>query len=194
MTKSNHMFTRIVVLLAAVAAVLLLAACSVNVDDKKDGSAKKVEIQTPFASLKVNEQADVRDTGLPLYPGATPKPKSGDDTHSANVNISAGSAGLKVVAITYETNDAPDKVLSFYRDKISSYGKVLECKGGSVGHVTMKNHDDELHCDNKGDSETVELKVGTEKHQRVVAVKPSGKGSEFSLVYIRANSDKDDSI
>ena len=34
---------------------LLLAACSINVDDK-DKKNEKVDIQTPFANLKVNTE------------------------------------------------------------------------------------------------------------------------------------------
>jgi hypothetical protein len=36
-----------------------------------------------------------------------------------------------------------------------------------------------------------ELKVGTENNQRIVAVKPSGKGTEFVMVYVRAHDEKD---
>jgi hypothetical protein len=40
----------------------------------------------------------------------------------------------------------------------------------------------------------VELKVGTEDNQHIVAVKPDGKGSRFALVYVRTHAGKDDTI
>jgi hypothetical protein len=183
---------------AAVIVALVLPACNVKASKSDDGKDKKVEISTPFGGLKVNNDADARDTGLPVFPNSRLKPKSGDNDNSANVNMSFGKFGLKVVVATYETDAPPDKVLDFYRGEVGKYGKVLECKGGSMGNVHM-NHNDkgdkELHCDKDGDSDVVELKVGTETLQHVVAVKPSGKGSEFSLVYVRAQgTDKDEPI
>ena len=164
-----------------------LAGC-VRVSEQGDGDKKKVDVSTPFGDVKVRTDAEAKDTGLPVYPGATLKPKEDKNSNNANVNLSFGDFGLKVVALTYESKDAPDKVLAFYRDKMKTYGTILECKGGS-GNITMHKKDkdsDELTCDNddKGSRDSVELKVGTEGHQRVVAVKPSGGGSEFSLVFV----------
>ena len=54
--------------------------------------------------------------------------------------------------------------------------------------------DAEVTCDDHSGSDheyKEELKVGTENNQRIVAVKPSGKGSEFALVYVRAHDAKD---
>ena len=49
---------------------LLLAACSINVDDK-DKKNEKVDIQTPFANLKVNTSDKAADNGIPVYPART---------------------------------------------------------------------------------------------------------------------------
>ena len=85
--------------------------------------------------------------------------------------------------------------MSFYRNELGKYGKILECKGGSIGnvHVNKGDKDDkELKCDSHGDSDVTELKVGTEDLQHVVAVKPNSKGTEYSLVYVRMHgSDKE---
>ena len=181
--------------LAALVAVSF-AACNVNVDKKNGDRSKKVDISTPFGELKVNKDADARDTGLAVYPNSREKKEdSGDDKKSANVNMSFGNFGLKVVAATYEVDDSPAKVMSFYRTELGKYGKILECKGGSIGnvHVNKSDKDDkELKCDGHGDSDVTELKVGTEDLQHVVAVKSNGKGTEYSLVYVRMHgSDKE---
>lgn len=165
------------------------AGCNVNVDKKNGEEAKKVDITTPFGELKVNKDADARDTGLAVYPNSREKKEdNSNDSKSANVNMSFGNFGLKVVAATYEVDESPAKVMSFYRNELGKYGKILECKGGSIGnaHVDKDSKvDKELRCDSHGDSDVTELKVGTRDLQHVVAVKPNGKGSEYSLVYVR---------
>src|SRR5438445_5676296 len=88
-----------------VLALLALAACSVNVKKSGEGSDKNVDIRTPFGGIHVNQNADVRDTGLPIYPGARPKPKGDSpDEKSANVDISTSAFGLKVVAVEFESD------------------------------------------------------------------------------------------
>ena len=94
------MRTRLVSLCVIATSLLLLMACSVNVKKDNNGEEKNVDITTPFGGIHVNNNADARDTGLPVYPGARLKPKNGDhDSKSANVSISAGDYGLKVVAL-----------------------------------------------------------------------------------------------
>ncbi|HEY5162855.1 MAG TPA: hypothetical protein VII81_07550, partial [Terriglobales bacterium] len=111
-------------------ALFWLAGCSIHEQKSADNKDKKVEIKTPFGDLKVNTEVDVKETGLPVYPGARQAARDQNDSKSANVNISVGSFGLKVVAVKFESDDSPDKVLAFYRDKVKAYGgKYLECHG-----------------------------------------------------------------
>ncbi len=181
--------------LAAIASFFILSACSVNVNKGGEDGEKKVDIQTPMGGLHVNEGADVRDVGLSVYPGAKPKPKgdNDDDEKSANVNLSFGNFGLKVVALEYLSDDSPDKVLAYYSNELKKYGKVLQCAGtsgkGASADIHIGKSDDDsdsgaLTCgDSKG--EGTELKVGTKANQHIVSVKPNGKGSDFALVYVR---------
>ncbi len=60
---------------AILAALALLPACSVNVKDHGDDGDSKVDISTPVGGIHVDENADARDAGLPVYPGARMKPK-----------------------------------------------------------------------------------------------------------------------
>ena len=178
---------------AAIASFFILSACTVNVNKGGEDGEKKVDIQTPMGGLHVNEGADVRDVGLSVYPGAKPKPKDNNDGEekSANVNLSFGNFGLKVVALEYLSDDSPDKVIAYYTKELSQYGKVLQCSGmgGEVGadiHIGKSDDPDSgvLKCgDSKG--EGTQLKVGTKANQHVVSVKPHGKGSDFALVYVR---------
>jgi hypothetical protein len=189
----NHFQLSIVLVIAAF--FLLFTGCSINVKkDKDNGEDKKVDIDTPFGGIHVNKGADVRDTGLPIYPGAHPKQKSDsddDDEKSANVDISTSAFGVKVVALEYQTSDAPSKVIAFYKDKLKQFGKVLEChtsdKNHTYGHTSHKSNSnsEELKCEGDDNGKTIELKAGTESNQHVVSIDPQDKGSDFALVYVR---------
>jgi hypothetical protein len=180
--------------MASFTAFLLLSGCSVNVKKEANGQDKQVDINTLVGGIHVSKQADVSDVGLTVYPGARLKQKDSDGSDkSANVNISGFGFGIKVIALQYESDDAPAKVLSFYKDQLRKYGDVLECH--TAGHFNMdmnmgshgsKDSSNELTCaGTHGDN--IELKVGKKDDQHIVAVEPEGKGSSFSLVYVRTH-------
>jgi hypothetical protein len=181
--------------LIAISCATLLSGCSVNVKKEANGQDKQVDIKTLVGGIHVSKQADASDVGLTVYPGARMKEKDSDGSDkSANVNISGFGFGLKVVAMEYESDDAPAKILSFYRDQLKrKYGNVLECHTSGHFNVDMKvdSHDsksgsNELTCEGDHGS-NVELKVGKKDDQHIVAVEPQGKGSNFSLVYVRTH-------
>ena len=179
--------------LTAVSAVVIVTACSINVKKDEQGQDKNVDINTPFGGIHVNENADVRDTGLPVYAGSRQKKKddSGDEK-SANVNISTSAFGLKVVAVEYESDAAPGKLVAYYKNELKRYGNVLECHTEG-GHDTYEGNSDELKCEGNNNGNTVELKVGTKSNEHLVSIKPQGKGSDFALVYVRTRG-KDTTI
>jgi hypothetical protein len=177
----------------ALAAFLLVSACSVNVKKESNGQDKQVDINTPVGGIHVSKQADVSDVGLTVYPGARLKERDSDGSDkSANVNISGFGFGIKVVALEYASDDAPAKVLSFYKDQLKKYGNVLECHTSGHFNVDMKgshgskNDSNELTCEGDHGS-NIELKVGKKNDQHIVAVEPEGKGSSFSLVYVHTH-------
>jgi len=186
------------------AALVALPGCSINVKDKsnsKDGEAR-VDIKSPIGDLHVDERPDIRDTGLTVYPGAKPAPKdNSEDKKSANVNISVPGFALKVVAAEFVSDDSPDKVIAYYSKDLLRYGKPIECHGrwtgGDVG-VNADKHDGlskPVSCrEGGGSGDSVEIKVGTEGNQHLVAVKRDGKGARFALVYVRTHTGKDDTI
>jgi hypothetical protein len=174
-------------LAVAAAAILVLPGCSVNVKKGDNGEEKKVDINTPLGGIHVNNDADVRDTGLPVYPGARPKKKDNDDEKSANVDISSFGFSLKVVAVEYESDDPPAKLIAFYQDKLKKYGNVLEChtEERHYGFSKSDSHDSKgPKCDGDSAGKNVELKVGSDENQHVVSIQPETKGSSFALVYV----------
>jgi hypothetical protein len=173
---------------AGLAALLILSACSVDVKKEANGQDKQVDITTPMGGVHVSKQADVADIGLAVYPGSRLKEKDSDHSDkSANINISGFGYGIKVVALEYESDDAPAKVLSFYKDQLKKYGNVLECHTSKTNwNVNMgKNDSNELRCEGSGSGTNIELKSGRKDDQHIVEVEPEGKGSNFSLVYVR---------
>ncbi len=197
MHDNKFHWIRRVSLAGAALAVAQLSACSVNVKKESNGQDKQVDIHTPVGGIHVSKGADVADTGLSVYPGARLKPEdSGDSDKSANVSISGFGYGLRVVALEYESDDAPEKIVSFYKDQLKKYGYVLECHTSGHFNVNMKHSDKSseshaLTCD--GDSgKNVELKTGTDENQHIVAVESEGKGSSFSLVYVRTHGKEAD--
>jgi len=182
---------------ATLSVVTTLAACSMNVKKGDNNEDKNVDIKTPLGGLHVSNDANVQDTGLAVYPGARPKPKGkgDDDEKNANVNISGFGFGLKVVALEFESDDPPSKVIAFYQDQLKKYGKVLQCHNNSrEGSHTYNGHgSNELKCEGDDSGKNTEMKAGTEDNQHIVSVQPNGSGSNFALVYVRTHG-KQDSI
>lgn len=177
--------------------VVILSACSVNVKKNGDGDDdKNVDIKTPFTDIHVQKDAGAQDVGLPIYPGARIKPKSGDDDSTANVNLSAFGFGLKIIVLKYQTDDPPAKIQTYYQSELKKYGNVLECHTSHEGNYTANvKHGTsvQLKCSGDNNGNVVELKAGTEGNEHVVAVEPQAKGTDFTLVYVHTH-DKDDTI
>ena len=173
--------------------LLLLSACSIDVDDKKND---KVDIKTPFANLKVDGNEKAVNNGIPVYPGAHLRPKENGDTHSANIDIGAIGFGLKVIAAEYETDDPPAKVKAFYEDKMKSFGEVMVCNGhDSDNNVHISGHKDDtkLSCDDsKGDG--WEIKTGRNDNEHMVSIEPHGSGTRFGTVFIQTRGKSEDTL
>lgn len=181
--------------LALAIAILLLSACSVNVKKEANGEDKQVDINTPVGGIHVSKGVDPVEVGIAIYPGARLKEKdAGGDDKSANVNISSFGYGLKVVALQYESGDPPSKIIAFYKDQLKRYGDVLVCHTAHLDvNADVKDSDRGSHaltCEGSG--ENIELKVGMKENQHIVEVEPAGKGSTFSLVYVRTHGKEAD--
>lgn len=204
--NSKFRFATVTAVLAllAFASGCVVKETSRNRDDNGDKatSSKGAEITTPFGTLKARNEDDGKATGLAVYPGARVL-KEKDDDHGGNVVIDTPAFGLKVVAVKYETDDSPEKVLDFYRNELKQFGhKVLECRPNHesddvvVGDVHKNKRENELTCDkdDKQSGPVTELKVGTEDNQHVVGVEQKGKSTHFALVYVRVHGDRDNTM
>jgi len=182
-------------ILFSVLLLVLLAGCSIHESRSSDENGqKKVAIETPIGGMKIDAGAQV-ETGIPIYPNARLKPKEGSNSHSANVNIDTDWFGMKLAVAEYVSDDTPDQVLGFYRDKLKTFGAVVECDESDYitidpkvqDHGDTKDSSAPVSCDHDGHGNAVELKVGIKSRQHVVAIKHSGNGSEFALVYLQTH-------
>jgi hypothetical protein len=186
------MFRHLTLALAVALASPVLAQDSSNQN-------KNLDITSSAGDLHIGSDADARKTGLQLYPGARLKTDD-DNKGQANLSILTEAFGMKLVVAKYDSDDAPAKIIDFYRGKLKKYGKVLEChtqKHGGDVDVQEDNKDSkdskELKCDENSGPVT-ELKVGTEDNQHIVAIEPreAGKGSTFALVYVHTRGKRDE--
>jgi hypothetical protein len=171
---------------AAFIAALLLLAISAFAQDS-DTQNKSLDVRSSVGDLHVGADADAKKAGLPLYPGA--QPTHDENSDPLNFGLLTEAFGLKLVVAKYQSDDAPEKVISYYRNKLKKYGKVLECHAQKDG-VQVQSGDKksgeskELSCDQNSGPVT-ELKVGREDNQHIVAIEPrESKGCTFSLVYL----------
>jgi len=185
-----------VIACAAAAAIPSLAAQ----DQKPDSQDKKLDVRSSLGDLHIGDDADARKTGLPLYPGAHLKP-DGENQNKVNLGILTEAFGFKLVVANYVSDDAPGKVIDFYRDKLKKYGKVLECHSSKHGGDVDVDTDDkdsqkskDLKCEGDNTGPVTELKAGTEDNQHVVAIEPNDghSGSTFALVYVRTRGKQGD--
>ena len=190
------------IFVAAFGIVLAIRVCSAQ-DQKSDSDqSKHLDIQSYAGDLHLGNDADARKAGLPLYPGARPR-RDKEDSDPVNLGLLTEAFGFKIVVAKYESDDAPGKVIDFYRDKLKKYGKVLEChthEHGGGAHTDFDDDKDsdskkkELKCDGDNTGPVAELKVGSENNQHVVAIEPRDghAGSTFALVYVFARGKQGD--
>lgn len=180
---------------------MVATGCTISSHEKENGN-KDVAIKSPFGNLKVQtDKVEAQDTGLSVFPGSTIKPKENNNDSKANVNVDTPWFNLKVVAVTYLTDAPQDKVWDYYRSEMAKkWGKPLECREGSPDMDKPKAGKHDLSCrdDDKGhgfnidaDNSEMQLKVGSEDYQRIVAIKTKDGKTQYSLVYLSMNDGKD---
>ena len=183
----------------SVAFTLLIAINGLAASQKPDNDQNKhLDIQSSAGDLHVGNDADAQKAGLPLYPGA--RPTHDKDNNNANLGLHTDAFGIKLVIAKYDSDDAPEKVIAYYRERLKKFGKVLECHTKEHGDAHADFNDDdsdnrpkELKCEGDNNGPVTELKVGTEKNQHAVSIEPNpGHGSKFTLVYVHTRGKQSD--
>jgi len=165
------------------AAAIPLAACNVDVRRHDANGKADVDVTTPVGNVSVRTNVETPDTGMAVYPGARPL-RDRDEPESADVNVGGSLFGVKVVAAKFESSDAQDRIVEFYRKDMASFGEVTECRG-NVDFRRDSSGTRRPVCKEKAFEHELNLVAGTEEDQHIVAVKPRGDGTEFSLVHVQ---------
>jgi hypothetical protein len=161
-----------------------------------------VHAESFSAGFNIADDAPPEATGLRVYPGAIKKAgkkedgessvhlssKKGD-SDSANIQLSFGDYGLKIIAVKMHSTDSPDKVATFYREDLARFGPVLDCTNGNSSDAPKSKQSKALTCDNDKPRKVGQVfKAGRKDNQRVVEIRPASDGTSFSLVHVRVNA------
>jgi hypothetical protein len=163
---------------ALVAAAIFLGAASMTgtcaLAQDKDG-----------AGVVLSLQASSKDVGLPIYPGATPHTDPKDESGAGRIGLWGGSFGFKLAALKMDTGDSMQKVANYYKKALAGYGNVLDCTNAPASDRGKDDSSTTLTCgDDRSDKGGMFFKAGTKEKQHLVAMKPNGTGTTFTLVYI----------
>src|ERR1017187_5144476 len=99
-----------------VTALAVAILSSPTVAQQSGTQDKPFDVQSSIGDMHVGKDADAGKQGLPLYPGARPKVEKDNDP--LNFGILTESFGLKLMVAKYASDDAPAKIVDFYRDKL----------------------------------------------------------------------------
>jgi hypothetical protein len=171
-------------ILVVTAGALALVACgkatekvaekAIEAQIAKDGGSAKVDLSgggvkmtTTDASGKTTHlemgaaKVTEADVGLAFYPGTQPR-----DGEATKINSSEGS----MITVMLHSDDAPDKVAGFYRDKLKAQaeGKQFAETSSDGSHMLML-------ADDKAKQVT-----------QVMVAKADGKGSDIQITASRS--------
>ena len=171
--KNSNVLAWVLGLLGAAAVIFVLGALVVAHYIVKDvrisRDATQVEIRTPAGELSVRKGA-VKETGLPVYPGATPL-ESG-----AKLDITTpDEEKVGVTVAKYRTSDPLDKVDAWYREHL---GREFEREGPGIKVRTVHAQGVSVK------SEDVSFVSDKDDLVRVVALRKTLKGLEIALARI----------
>jgi len=139
------------------------------------------------AGISVQEQVNLQEIGLALYPGAIAQRDSKDDKPGVRVGLSFGPFKFKVVVSKFASTDSLEAIERFYQAALIPYGPVLNCSPGSkpVKNEAKSGGDEasRLSCNEVSASVSERVyKVGTDKNFRLVSMKQVGEQVHFQLL------------
>ncbi len=168
--------------------LLLTATLLLSAQEKKDSGASGPGKGNSIGFI-ASKEASAEEVGLPLYPGARPHKDNSDDSPAVQLGLWGGGSGFKLVVLKLESNDAPEKVATFYHKALAKYGRVWNCADSikPAGELEKKTPPNDLDCqgDQPESGETV-LKAGTKAKQHIAGIKTAGGLSIIQLVYVEA--------
>jgi hypothetical protein len=169
--------------------LILAAAMPAAAQDKKDSDANKSDNDS--IGFVASKNASAKDVGLPLYPGSRKHKDDSDDSASVQFGAWGGAYGFKLAVIKMESDDAPDKVTTFYRKALAKYGKVLNCSAAAAAEKDKSSNGLDCEADHPEKGEIV-LKSGSKEQQHIASIKTNGSGTLYDLVFVQAKGSGND--
>ena len=160
------------ILALAVTVMSGVAACSIDVREAGDRR------HTPLGRIVASSNAA---GDMVVYPRA--RRVTNVQTDPMNVSFTGSFADTRVVAETFESADAPAMVLEFYRASLRAHTDAIECHG-NISIRRRRRRIERPVCIERPSSPVVQLATGTRSPYRMVAVKPRGTATEFTLVSV----------
>jgi len=145
--------------------------------------------------IVATKDANTKDVGLPMYPGAKLASKDEHGEPTAQLGLWFGGTGMKLVLVKLESDDSSEKIASFYKGALGRYGKVLDCSGNKSGESHRQDSNSkELTCEDEHEDNGIVLKSGTKENQHIVGIQAKGGKRIIQLVYLLTRSDDDKKI
>jgi hypothetical protein len=165
------------ILALAVTVVSGVTACSIDVRERDRRR------QAPLGTFVASEDSGNAAGDKVIYPRA--RRVANLQTDPTNVSFTGSFADTRVVSETFESDDAPEAVLEFYRAALRAPTEVIECRGNI--NIRRSRRTEQPVCIERPSSQVVQLATGARWSYRLVAVKPRGTAAEFTLVsvYVR---------
>ena len=110
------------------------------------------------AGITMAADADAKDIGLPLYPGARRHKDKDSDSPGINFDLWGGGSGVKLAVLKLESDDSPGKIADYYKKRLSKYGKVLDCSHPTDNATDSSDKDD--------DSKPLDLRLRQTRQKR----------------------------
>jgi len=171
----------------AMLGLAFLVALPLRAQDKKDSGKSDSEMDRNSIGFIASKEANAKDVGLPLYPGAREHKDKSEDSPAVRLGLWGGNSGFKLAVLKLESNDAPEKIAAFYRKALAKYGKVLDCSDSATaaGEKKRGNSSNEPGCkDEQPESGEIVLKAGTKAEEHIVGIQVKEGLTVFQLVYI----------
>ena len=170
-------------LLAAVAVALPCPPVFAQQNEPNPDEKHRVVIETDTGRYGVGaEKLELKQLGVAIYPGAKLAKNQDNDSkdNGASLFLDWGKDSTHLYVQKFVSSDSAEKIVSFYRQQLSRYGAVLECRGGKpVSTNAVKGK-----CNQVDDDKDIELRAGTETKQHIVGLTPTASGTEFAIVYL----------
>jgi hypothetical protein len=161
------------ILALAVTVMSGVAACSLDLRERGDS-------RQPLGTIVASVGSSHAAGGMVIYPRA--RRVETVQTDPTNVSFTGSFAETRVIPETFESDDAPPMVLRFYRAAMRAHTDVIECRG--TISIRRSRRTERPVCIERPSSPVVHLAAGTRSHYRLVAVKPRGTATEFTLVLV----------